>query len=203
MTSLAQVSGPIYQTITGGHIALSGLSEAEYDFLDIVAKKYSPKQDWTRFAAWWNAKFNVSGLPMKSVVYRICQDLEVRLGINQGKVAPPDYRDYLSELIDAQFSSRQDFCRATGVDPGQLSRVLASRDNLSIKVLLQVLEVLHARLVIQTKQDSPAQTSIDRAIDGIAESLRVRAMQAGVASADCAERLNPVGSDIGIAMVDR
>ena len=51
MPNETQVSGPIYQTITGGQIPLSGLSEEEYSFLDIVAKKYSPKQDWTRFAA--------------------------------------------------------------------------------------------------------------------------------------------------------
>jgi transcriptional regulator with XRE-family HTH domain len=175
MAGNTKVSGPIYQTIAGRQIALSGLSEAEHGFLEIVAKKYSPKQDWTRFAAWWNAKFRKSGLPTTSVVYRICQDMEARLGINQGKVAPPDYRDCPAELIDANFSSRPDFCRATGVDPGQLSRVLASRDNLSVKVLLQVLEVFHARLVIQTEQDSQAQTSIDRAVETIADGLRGRA----------------------------
>jgi hypothetical protein len=174
MTSHTQTSGPVYQTITGGQIPLSGLSENEYGFLEIVAKKYGPKQDWTRFAAWWNGKFNASGLPTTSVVYRVCQDLEARLGINQGKVSPPDYRDSLAELIDAGFSSRVEFCRATGVDPGQLSRVLASRDNLSMKVLNQVLEVLHARLVIQTEPDLHAQTSVDRATQAIGCALEQR-----------------------------
>jgi hypothetical protein len=158
----------VYQTITGGKISLSDLSDAEVAFLDIVAKKYNARQDWTRFAAWWNAKFNMSGLSTSSVVYRICQDLEARLGIDQGKVSAPDYRDYLAELIDAQFGSRQDFCRAAGVDPGQLSRVLASRDNLSMKVLLKVLEVLRARLVIQRDADSRTHTSIEKATEAIA-----------------------------------
>ena len=171
MTSQTPITGPIYLTITGGQIPLSGLSEPEFGFLEIVAKKYGPKQDWTRFAAWWNAKFNASGLPTTSVVYRVCQDLEARLGINQGKVSPPDYRDSLAELIDAGFSSRVNFCRATGVDPGQLSRVLASRDNLSMKVLNQVLEVLHARLVIQSEHDSRAQSSVDQATEAIAYAL--------------------------------
>jgi len=179
MTSHAQAPGPIYQTITGGQIALSDLNEAEYGFLDMVARNYNAKQDWTRFAAWWNAKFNASGLPTASVVYRICQDLEARLGISQGKVSPPDYRDCLAELIDAQFGSRQEFCRATGVDPGQLSRVLARRDNLSMKVLPQVLEVLHARLVIQTEADSRAHTSIDQAIATLAAVLRPQSKQMG------------------------
>lgn len=201
MAGHAQVSGPMYQTITGGQIPLSGLSGEEYGFLDIVAKKYSPKQDWTRFAAWWNAKFNASGLPTASVVYRICQDLEARLGINQGKVSPPDYRDCLAELIDAQFGSRQDFCRATGVDPGQLSRVLASRDNLSMKVLLQVLEVLHARLVIQSEQDSRALTSIDRAIEAVAAVLNSRSNHLGVASAKRVEPVSAIDSDIGTTVL--
>lgn len=177
MPAQTQPSEQVYRTITGGRISLSGLSDAEYHFLDIVAKKYSVRQDWTRFAAWWNAQFKASGLTTASAVYRICQDLEARLGINQGKVAPPDYRDCLTELIDTQFGSRQDFCRATGVDAGQLSRVLANRDNLSIKVLMQVLEVLHARLVIQAEDDARAHTSIDRAAEALQAGLSLRHSQ--------------------------
>src|SRR5438034_792530 len=122
-----------YRTITGRRIPMSELTEAEFGFLEKIAKKYSAKQDWTRFAAWWNAEFNRAGLSTSSVVYRICQDLEARLGINQGKVSRPDYRDFLVELIDAQFDSRLEFCKATEVDPGQLSRVLAGRADLSMK----------------------------------------------------------------------
>ncbi len=170
----------VYETITGGRIPLPELSDAEYDFLDIVAKKYNTRQDWTRFAAWWNAKFKASGLATDSVVYRICNDLEARLGINQRKVSPPDYRDYLAELIDTQFGSRQKFCRATGVDPGQLSRVLASRDNLSMKVLLQVLQVLHGRLVIQSEEESRAQTSVDLAAHALQALLSQRSQAAEV-----------------------
>lgn len=158
---------PVYQTITGRRIPLSKLSKAEQRFLELVAKKYSSRQQWTRFAAWWNGEFNATGLDTSSAVYRICQDLEARLGINQGKVAPPDYRDFLTELIDAQFGSRQEFCNATEVDPGQLSRVLANRGDLSMKVLQKVLEVLHAHLVIQTDEESRAQTSIDQAADAL------------------------------------
>jgi hypothetical protein len=195
---------PFYQTITGGRFPLSGLSDAEYGFLDTLAKKYNAQQDWTRFAAWWNAKFNASGLTTASVVYRICQDLEARLGINQGKVSPPDYRDYLAELIDAQFGSRQDFCRATAVDPGQLSRVLASRDNLSMKVLLQVLKVLDARLVIQTDEDSSAQTSIDRALEAILAALSLHRERsdpnAGPAPAN-PQIPTPCGTEIAPTMI--
>lgn len=161
----------VYQTITGGHVPMWNLTEAERGFFVKVAKKYNSKQDWTRFAAWWNAEFNAAGLSTSSVVYRICQDLEARLGINQGKVSPPDYRDFLVELIDTQFGSRQEFCKATEVDPGQLSRVLANRADLSMKVLQKVLEVLHAQLVIQTEEESRTQTSIDRAAEVIAAAI--------------------------------
>jgi hypothetical protein len=162
---------PVYNTITGRRILMSNLTETEYGFLEKVAKKYNSKQGWTRFAAWWNAEFNASGLSTSSVVYRICQDLEARLGINQGKLSPPDYRDFLVELIDTQFGSRQEFCAATEIDPGQLSRVLASRADLSLKVLQKVLEVLRAQLVIQTEEESRTQTSIDRAADAIANAV--------------------------------
>lgn len=168
---LQEDSTPVYRTITGRRIPMSNLTEKEYTFLEKVAKKYNAKQNWTRFAAWWNAEFNGAGLSASSVVYRICQDLEARLGINQGKVSPPDYRDFLVELIDAQFGSRQEFCKATELDPGQLSRVLANRADLSLKVLQKVLEALHAHLVVQTEEDCRAQTSIDRAAEAIADAV--------------------------------
>ena len=96
------------------------------------------------FAAWWNAEFTKTRLSGKSPAYRICQDLEARLGIDQGSVSPPDYRDFLADLIDAQFGSRQEFCRAAGVDAGQLSRVFAVARPPSGR-LQKLLEVLQAR----------------------------------------------------------
>src|SRR5437867_12602052 len=87
-----------YQTITGRHIPLSKLSKAEKSFLALVGHKYKACQEWTRFAAWWNAEFNSTGLSTASAVYRICQDLEARLGIDQRTVSPPDYRHFLADL---------------------------------------------------------------------------------------------------------
>jgi hypothetical protein len=184
-------NAPAYKTITGRRIAMSNLTEPEYAFLAKVAKKYSAKQNWTRFAAWWNAEFNGAGLSTSSVVYRICQDLEARLGINQGKVSPPDYRDYLAELIDTQFSSRLEFCKATELDPGQLSRVLAGRADLSVKVLEKVLELLHARVVIQTEEDSHTLTSVERAAEAIADVLGSRTPAVRTASVAQEEGVEP------------
>jgi hypothetical protein len=97
------------------------------------------------------------------LAYRICQDLEARLGIAQGKVAPPDYRDYLADLIDEKYGSRYRFCKETGIDPGQLSRVFASRSDLSLEALKKLLQVLGAALVVQPEDDLKANTSPEEA----------------------------------------
>jgi hypothetical protein len=158
----------VYRTITGRRILLSKFSKAERRFLGLVAQKYKSRLEWTRFAAWWNGEFTRSRLSVKSPVYRICQDLEARLGINQGKVSPPDYRDFLADLIEAKFGSRQEFCKTTAVDPGQLSRVFAGRADLSIRALQKVLEVLHAHLVIQTDEEVREHASVARAEEALA-----------------------------------
>lgn len=157
-----------YPTIAGRRIPLARLNDAEKRFLTLVGQKYKPRLEWTRFAAWWNAEFNRTGLTTKSSVYRICQDLEARLGIEQGKVSPPDYRDFLADLIDAQFGSRQEFCKKTGVDPGQLSRVFAGRAGLSLRALQKLLETLHAHLVVQTEEEVREHASVARAEKALA-----------------------------------
>lgn len=157
-----------YETITGRHIPVSQLGKAEKELLARVRQKYNSRLEWTRFAAWWNAEFTKTGLSTKSPIYPICQDLEARLGIQQGSVSPPDYRDFLADLIDGRFESRHEFCQATGVDPGQLSRVFAGRADLSLRALQKVLEVLHARLIIQTEDQARARTSVARAEEALA-----------------------------------
>ena len=89
-----------YQTITGREFELSRLSAGEREFLAAVQARLPGEPEWSEFAAWWLNEFKDAGLPMESVTYRICQDLESRLGIAEGKVAPPDYRDYLADLIE-------------------------------------------------------------------------------------------------------
>ena len=83
-------------------------------------------------------------------------------------MSPPDYRDFLADLIDGRFGSRQEFCQATGVDPGQLSRVFAGRADLSLRALQKVLEVFQARLIIQTEEQAREHTSVARAEEALA-----------------------------------
>ena len=161
-----------YSTITGRQLQLGGLSDVERDFLGQVQERYETAPEWSAFGRWWVAEFKDAGLGETSVAYRICQDLEARLGIAQGKVAAPDYRDYLADLIEARYGSRYRFCKETGVDPGHLSRVLASRSELSLQSLQRILDALHAALVIQSEEDLAERVSTERAARDLAGAAR-------------------------------
>ncbi len=161
-----------YQTITGRTLELSGLGDEERKFLGTVQRKYTREPEWSEFAAWWGKEFGRSGLSEDSLAYRICQDLEARLGIAQGKVAGPDYRDYLADLIEDRYGSRYRFCKETGVDPGHLSRVFASRSELSLQSLQRILDALHAALVIQPEENLAERISPERAVKALAAAAR-------------------------------
>lgn len=133
-----------------------------------MEKEFRARPEWTKFAAWWVNRFRRARLPASSAVRRICQDLEARLGIARRKVAAPDYRDYLADLIDERFGSRYKFCEAAGIDPGQLSRVFASRAELSLPALQKILLVLGARLVIQAEDTVEAKASPEEASRALA-----------------------------------
>ncbi len=141
-----------YETITGIRLNLDRSDDREREFLEEVKKKYQTRPEWTEFASWWMARFDRVDLTTESVVYRLCQDLEARLGIAQGKVAPPDYRDYLADLIEERYGSRSRFCKETGIDPGHLSRVLANRAEFSLQSLQTIMRALQAALVIQSQE---------------------------------------------------
>jgi transcriptional regulator with XRE-family HTH domain len=161
-----------YRTITGRRLELGHLTEAERGFLAEVNRKYNKATGWSDFGAWWITEFKNSSLLQESVAYRICQDLEARLGIAQGTVAPPDYRDYVADLIEERYGSRYRFCKETGVDPGHLSRVFASRSELSLQSLQKILQKLHAALVIQPQDVVDAEASPKRAAEALAAAAR-------------------------------
>ena len=133
-----------YRTLSGRRFDLSQLSSEEQAFVDEVFALYREQPPWERFKSqWvrlgrkrlWKRKVDV-GAP----AYRICQDLATRLGVAEGKVAPPDYRDLLADLIEARFGSRYAFCKQTGIDQGHLSRVLAGKKHLAPNTLFEVLD---------------------------------------------------------------
>ena len=162
---------PIYRTITRRPLDLSKLTREERPFIAHVNAMYKKSPEWSRFAAWWVREFAKRGLKTRGLAYRICQDLEARLGIAQRKVAQPDYRDYLADLIEEKYGSRYKFCKETGVDPGHLSRVFASRSDLSLDALKKLLQALGAALVVQEDDSLRANASPEeasRALAGVA-----------------------------------
>jgi transcriptional regulator with XRE-family HTH domain len=162
----------VYRTITGRKLDLAKLTEVERNLLREALERVRKAGGWNRFAAWWLKAFNESGLPDSSPVYRICRDLEARLGIAEGKVAPPDYRDYLADLIEEHFGSRHRFCEATGIDPGQLSRVFAGKADLSADLLRRALKELDAHLEVRPNRGAAQSFSREEAIDSLAEAVR-------------------------------
>jgi hypothetical protein len=160
-----------YRMITGRTLDLANLTEQERQFIAAVLGSYTKGMEWSEFAGFWLREFEKRGISTGGLAYRICQDLEARLGIAQGKVAPPDYRDYLADLIEERYGSRYQFCKETGFDPGHLSRVFASRSDLSLEALTKLLHLLGAALVVQPEDvlksnTSPEQAS--RALAGVA-----------------------------------
>lgn len=161
-----------YATITGRLFDLKQLSKEEKNFLHRVGEKYKTNPTWNKFAAWWNFEFSRSGLKAKSAAYRICQDLESRLGIKEEKLSPPDYRDYLADFIEVRFGSRQRFCEATNVDPGHLSRVFAGRADLSLENLQKVIQALHVAIVLQPEETVREHARAERAADSLVFACR-------------------------------
>lgn len=140
-----------YRTLTGRVFELHVLSKKERAALSEVEELYRTTPDWTEFARAWPTilRRRVWGrkkVPVGSPLYRICQDMELRLGVAQGQVAPPDYRDHLVDLIEQKFGTRYAFCKAAGIDQGNLSHVLAGRKDFSLEVLRKVLDVLDMQL---------------------------------------------------------
>ena len=146
-----------YETSENKKIDLKALSEQEYEFLKKVKEYYSKKPDWNVFSNYWlregqkiwggKQKREVVNLP----VFLICQDLEVRLGIEQGKTRSPDYRDELVALIDKEYDSHYQFCRKAGIAQDTLSRILNKRREPSLHKLRIILDALGCEISFQKK----------------------------------------------------
>lgn len=161
-----------YATITGRTFDLGKLTDAERALLRQALDRVRNAGGWNRFASWWLKAFNASGLEESSPVFRICRDLEARLGIAEGKVALPDYRDYLADLIEERFGTRYKFCKETGIDPAHLSRVFSGRSDLSMEMLRQALVALDAQMLIHPRERMRKSFSREEAINALAEGVR-------------------------------
>jgi len=147
----------VYETIENEKFDINSLSKKELTFLKKVIKYYSKKPDWSLFSNYWLKEGQKlwGRMPKRQVVnlplFRVCQDLEVRLGIEQGKTRMLDYRDKLEELIDKEFESRYQFCKKTGIAQDTLSRILNKRREPSLQKLLIMLDALGYEITFQKK----------------------------------------------------
>lgn len=148
-----------YETLTGRLVDTSRLLPRERVALAELQTEYgsSPRSD--AFAASWTRRVFpfLSRLSnekrAKHPLYVIAQDLELRLGIAQGTVAPPDYRDYLVDRIEERFGSRYKFCQATGIPQAFLSQVLSGSKEFSVETLRRAAEALDLSLALLTPHD--------------------------------------------------
>src|SRR5205809_1054337 len=84
--AMKKMNKPLYRTITGLTLDLSKLTREERPFIAYMHAYYKNSVEWSKFAALWAREFDKRALKQDGLAYRICQDLEARLGIAQGKV---------------------------------------------------------------------------------------------------------------------
>jgi hypothetical protein len=168
--TMKNFSNRVYNTVTGRTHSLDGLTTEERKTLQTVLDRFDKRPEWSEFASWWMEFLDSSKIKGDSVVFKICDDLEARLGIVQGKVAPPDYRDYLASLIELRYGTRYKFSKATGIDQGQLSRVFARQADISLDLFQRMLAALSAALVIEpidTIKNRLSPEEADRLLSGV------------------------------------
>jgi hypothetical protein len=148
-----------YRTITGRAIETDGLSPRQKDLLSKIFEEYRKRPDWGRFSDFWmkliRKDLSTMAPEARTIdpLYLIAQDLEMRLGIAQGAVAEPDYRDYLVDRIKEKYGSRYRFCKETGIPEAFLSQVLSGKKDFSIETLCRAADALDLKLALIPKGD--------------------------------------------------
>jgi len=145
-----------YQDLDGNTYFLEAWDREERRLFRACKDFIKRKPDWDAYANYWlrrvDALYTARGLQRKEVVhtalYKMAQDLEMRLALSLGLVRVGDYRDDLAQLIEESFSSQRDFCKATGLSEDMISHVLAGRKHLGIDTLEAALERIGYRLRI-------------------------------------------------------
>lgn len=135
-----------YTTLKGEEFDLDSLPEEQSKLWEKAEGYFQTSPEWTDFSTFWVRKVakTFEGLERNEIVkmpiFKLCQDLESRLGIEQGYTREADYRDALRELIEENFPSRYAFCKAAGVNEAFLSHILRKDKNFSITTLQEVMD---------------------------------------------------------------
>ena len=145
-----------YITLHNEKYDLESFTPIQKRFIKEMIKYYKRNPHWNEFSNHWIKEWKRiwKGMGRKDVVkhptFKICQDLESRLGIEQGYVRQTDYRDELLSIID-QFKSRYQFCKKTGISETFLSHILSKRKNLSITKLEEMLDKIGYEITFTKK----------------------------------------------------
>lgn len=166
-----------YETLTGRHLETTHFTAREKRALSELLEKHGASPRWDVFSDAWQAVLApvLESVPSaertKHPLYLIAQDLEMRLGIAQGQVAPPDYRDFIVDRIEERFGSRYRFCQETEIPQAFLSQVLSGKKDFSIETLRRVAKALDLSLALLPASELAALPSNDAAALKRATSL--------------------------------
>lgn len=132
-----------YRNLKGEVFSIHGLPEDERKLIAELQSKAKRAKEWSVFRNFWMSRVSEFYEPLgltrpqilKTVGYRIGQDLASRMGIKEGWMRHPDYRDELETIIHQRFKTRREFCEATGLSEDMVSHVLAKRKHLAVSTL--------------------------------------------------------------------
>lgn len=150
----------IYKTLNGGFYNINELPVESKSIYTEIKASYDAGIEWTRFTNLWTQRISETfsnepkSVIVESPIYKICQDLDSRIGIKQGYTREPDYRDILADLISMHYKSRYQFCKKTGIGEGYLSSVLNRKKEFSITKLREILEIMNYRIAFIEKQEA-------------------------------------------------
>lgn len=147
-----------YITLDQEIFDITGLPEAQRALFEEVCNNFRQRPQWPEFQNLWLSKVNnLLGKTLsrkeiiKTPIYKICQDMDSRLGIEQGFMRQADYRDILAKIIYENYSSRYQFCKAVGIDEAFLSNVLNKKKSFSIENLEKILSKIGYEIEIRKK----------------------------------------------------
>ncbi len=92
-----------YVTLHNIKYDLDSLSSPQKSFVKKIISYYKKKPHWNKFSNYWVGEGNKIWKKMdrkeviKHPTFKICQDLESRLGIEQGYIRQTDYREERAE----------------------------------------------------------------------------------------------------------
>ncbi|MBI3407011.1 MAG: hypothetical protein HY040_01475 [Planctomycetes bacterium] len=154
-----------YTDIQGRTWSLDRLDAEERKLVARIRRRRRETDDWDAYDNFWTHAvpdfYRKRGLAprafIRTIPYRIAQDLSSRLAIEKGFARPPDLIDELEDLIRERFGSSSDrFCKATGLAKHKLEKILDGGNDLALSTLNEALNrigyTLHIAASVQQKK---------------------------------------------------